>query len=67
MNCKNTVFDFKRLVGRKFKEPEAQAELQRLITKSRELPDGSIGLEVRLIHFYFVIHCVTDSLGDAQG
>lgn len=51
MNCKSTVFDFKRLIGRKFKEPDAQAELQRLVAKSRELPDGSIGIEVR-IDFY---------------
>lgn len=51
MNCKSTVFDFKRLIGRKFKEPDAQAELQRLVAKSRELADGSIGIEVR-IDFY---------------
>jgi molecular chaperone DnaK (HSP70) len=46
MNCKNTVFDFKRLIGRKFSDPDAQIELKRLLCKSRELDDGSIGLEV---------------------
>lgn len=61
MNCKNTVFDFKRLIGRKFSDPEAQNELKRLLAKSREMPDGSIGIEVRSMLCCFcgaVLYCV---------
>ena len=40
MNPKNTVSQIKRLIGRKFKEPEVQREIQWLPYKVVEGPDG---------------------------
>jgi len=46
MNAKNTVSDIKRLIGRKFNDPEVQAEIKNLPFKTKALPDGNIGIEV---------------------
>ena len=46
-NFKNTSTNFKRLLGRKFNEPEVQAELERMPgVKFVELPEGTVGIQV---------------------
>lgn len=47
MNFKRTVSQFKRLVGRKFDEPEAQAEMNRLPNKFVRKDNGDIGVQVQ--------------------
>jgi molecular chaperone DnaK (HSP70) len=48
-NFKNTVSQFKRLIGRRYDDPEAQAELQNAPFKHQALPDGRIGIVVCLL------------------
>lgn len=45
-NYRNSPTDFKRLIGRKFADPEVQEELARLPLNFLELPDGNVGVEV---------------------
>jgi molecular chaperone DnaK (HSP70) len=45
-NSKNTVSCIKRLIGRKFNNPEVQEELARLPFNAVELPNGDIGVKV---------------------
>lgn len=46
MNAKNTISDIKRLIGRKYNDPEVQAEIKTLPFKTKALPDGNVGIEV---------------------
>lgn len=46
-NLKNTVFSFKNLIGREFKDPVVQQEMHSLPYKLVELPDHSVGVEVK--------------------
>eukprot|EP01099_Mayorella_cantabrigiensis_P004413 TRINITY_DN330_c1_g1_i1.p1 TRINITY_DN330_c1_g1~~TRINITY_DN330_c1_g1_i1.p1 ORF type:complete len:107 (+),score=28.44 TRINITY_DN330_c1_g1_i1:265-585(+) len=46
MNFKNTIGNFKTLLGRKFREESAQRELVNFVNKVEELPDGEIGIHV---------------------
>lgn len=43
-NTKNTFFGFKRLLGRKFKDPFVQQELKSLPFKVVETANGNIGM-----------------------
>lgn len=46
-NLRNTVFSFKHLIGREFKDPIVQQEMHSLPYKIVELPDRSAGVEVK--------------------
>lgn len=48
-NPKNTVFGFKRLIGRKFRDPLVQTEITYLPYQVIELPNGEIGIKVRYL------------------
>ncbi|CAH1268173.1 HSPH1 [Branchiostoma lanceolatum] len=45
-NYKNTVYQFKRFLGRRFQDPQVQAELQHVQFKAAEMPDGSVGMKL---------------------
>ncbi|XP_066286292.1 heat shock 70 kDa protein 4-like isoform X4 [Branchiostoma lanceolatum] len=45
-NYKNTVYQFKRFLGRRFQDPQVQAELQHVQFKATEMPDGSVGMKL---------------------
>ena len=45
-NLKNTVSQFKRLIGRKFSDPVVLEEKKRLSCQLVERPDDSIGVKV---------------------
>jgi len=45
-NVKNTIHGFKRLLGRKYNDPQVQRELQFLPYKITPQVDGSIGIYV---------------------
>ncbi|GIY52326.1 hypothetical protein CDAR_207871 [Caerostris darwini] len=45
-NLKNTIFNFKRLIGKRYNDPAVQNEVSYLPYVTRELPNGSIGVEV---------------------
>lgn len=45
-NMKNTIHGFKRLLGRKYNDPQVQRELQTLPFKVTHQSDGSIGIHV---------------------
>ena len=45
---KNTIFGFKRLLGRKYKDPFVKKEVQNLPYKISEQADGSIGIHVSI-------------------
>lgn len=45
-NMKNTVYGFKRLLGRKYNDPQVQKELQSLPFKTSKEPDGGVGIHV---------------------
>lgn len=45
-NVKNTIHGFKRLLGRKYNDPQVQGELQFLPFKITSQADGSIGIHV---------------------
>ncbi|CAB3224942.1 unnamed protein product [Arctia plantaginis] len=48
-NMKNTVFGFKRLLGRKFNDPYIQKELKHFPYKVEQRPDGGIGIRVNYL------------------
>lgn len=45
-NVKNTIHGFKRLLGRKYNDPQVQSELRFLPYKIISQADGSIGIPV---------------------
>ncbi|XP_078684092.1 heat shock 70 kDa protein 4-like isoform X4 [Branchiostoma floridae x Branchiostoma belcheri] len=45
-NYKNTVYQFKRFLGRRFQDPQVQAELQHVQFRAAEMPDGSTGMKL---------------------
>lgn len=49
MNMKNTVFGFKRLLGRKFSDPHVQKEIKYLPFKVESRSDGGIGVRVKYL------------------
>ncbi|KAJ2950678.1 hypothetical protein O0L34_g8937 [Tuta absoluta] len=48
-NMKNTVFGFKRLLGRKFSDPHVQKELRTFPFKVEQRADGGIGIRVNYL------------------
>ncbi|XP_015116865.1 97 kDa heat shock protein isoform X2 [Diachasma alloeum] len=48
-NMKNTIFGFKRLLGRKFNDPQVQKEIRFLPYKITAQPDGTIGIHVQYL------------------
>ncbi|XP_013134636.1 PREDICTED: heat shock 70 kDa protein 4, partial [Papilio polytes] len=48
-NMKNTVFGFKRLLGRKFSDPHVQKELKHFPFKVEQRGDGGIGIRVNYL------------------
>ncbi|OAD58715.1 Heat shock 70 kDa protein 4L, partial [Eufriesea mexicana] len=48
-NMKNTIHGFKRLLGRKYNDPQVQRELQMLPFEVTQQPDGSIGIHVQYL------------------
>lgn len=48
-NMKNTIHTFKKLLGRHYRDPKVQAELQSLNYRVVELPDRSVGVVVRYL------------------
>lgn len=45
-NMKNTIYGFKRLLGRKFNDPQVQREIKMLPFKVTQQADGNIGIHV---------------------
>ncbi|XP_011497950.1 PREDICTED: heat shock 70 kDa protein 4 isoform X2 [Ceratosolen solmsi marchali] len=48
-NMKNTIYGFKRLLGRQYNDPFVKNELQSLPWNYSKQPDGSIGIHVRYL------------------
>ena len=48
-NMKNTIYGFKRLLGRKYNDPQVQRELQALPFKATQQADESIGIHVQYL------------------
>ncbi|XP_066589095.1 heat shock 70 kDa protein 4 isoform X2 [Prorops nasuta] len=48
-NMKNTIHGFKRLLGRKYNDPQVQKELKSLTYKTSQRLDGSIGIHVQYL------------------
>lgn len=48
-NMKNTIYNFKRLLGRKYNDPQVQYERQTLPFKMSQQTDGSIGIHVSVV------------------
>lgn len=48
-NMKNTIYGFKRLLGRKYNDPHVQQELKYLPFGVIQQPNGSIGIKVCLL------------------
>lgn len=48
-NMRNTVFGFKRLLGRKFSDPYVQKELKHFPFKVEQRPDDGIGIRVNYL------------------
>ncbi|XP_059060125.1 97 kDa heat shock protein isoform X3 [Achroia grisella] len=48
-NMKNTVFGFKRLLGRKFSDPFVQKELKHFPFKVEQRSDGGIGIRINYL------------------
>lgn len=54
-NMRNTIYGFKRLLGRKYSDPHVQQELKYLPFRVTQQPNGSIGVKVR---FYKPKECL---------
>ena len=55
INPKNTIFGVKRLLGKKFSNPDVQRDIKQLPYKVKEAPDGGILIEVSYLgeqHFF---------------
>ncbi|XP_026824176.1 97 kDa heat shock protein isoform X2 [Ooceraea biroi] len=48
-NVKNTIYGFKRLLGRKYNDPQVQSEMRFLPYKISPQADGSIGIHVQYL------------------
>ncbi|XP_078047871.1 heat shock protein 70Cb isoform X2 [Augochlora pura] len=48
-NMKNTVYGFKRLLGREYNDPQVQHELKMLPFKATQQTDGHIGIHVQYL------------------
>lgn len=48
-NMKNTIGDFKRLLGRKYNDPQVQNELKFIPYRVEQRPDGGIGIRVNYL------------------
>ncbi|KAL5293096.1 HSPA4L family protein [Megaselia abdita] len=48
-NMKNTITGFKRLLGRKFNDPQVQKELTSIPYKVEQQPDGGIGIKANYL------------------
>nr|XP_034171697.1 97 kDa heat shock protein isoform X1 [Osmia lignaria]XP_034171698.1 97 kDa heat shock protein isoform X1 [Osmia lignaria] len=48
-NMKNTIYGFKRLLGRKFNDPQVQREIKMLPFKVTQQADGNIGIHVQYL------------------
>ncbi|KAK0177021.1 hypothetical protein PV328_001112 [Microctonus aethiopoides] len=48
-NMKNTIYGTKRLLGRKYTDPQVQKEIQNLPYKTSKQLDGSIGIHVQYL------------------
>lgn len=48
-NMKNTVFGFKKLLGRKYSDPHVQKELKHFPFKVEQRADGGIGIRVNYL------------------
>ena len=46
-NMKNTIFGFKRLLGRKSNDPHVQRELQQIPYRTSVKSDGRLGIKVK--------------------
>ncbi|XP_038055584.1 97 kDa heat shock protein-like [Patiria miniata] len=49
-NYKNTVINFKRLMGRQYDDPLLQEELPRILNEKVKRPDGGIGIKVQYMN-----------------
>lgn len=48
-NMKNTIYGFKRLLGREYNDPQVQHELKMLPFKATQQTDGNIGIHVQYL------------------
>lgn len=48
-NTKNTIYGFKRLLGRKYNDPQVQQELKSLPFKVTQQSDGNLGIHVQYL------------------
>lgn len=48
-NMKNTIYGFKRLLGRKYNDPQVQREIKMLPFKVTQQADGNIGIHVQYL------------------
>ncbi|GFX64209.1 heat shock 70 kDa protein 4L [Trichonephila clavipes] len=48
-NLRNTLFSFKRLIGRKYNDPVIQSELKYVAFHTCELPNGDVGVTVNYL------------------
>nr|URW69964.1 heat shock protein [Bemisia tabaci] len=55
-NMKNTVYGFKRLLGRQYKDPFIQKDLQSLTYQTVETPSGGVGIKVNYLNEPHVFH-----------
>lgn len=60
-NMKNTVYNLKRLLGRKFRDPQVQRELKLLPFNVVETSNGNIGIKVRLLFYHWNL-CLYNSV-----
>lgn len=54
-NFKNTITQFKRLLGRQYADPEIQEELASAVFRHEALPDGRIGIKVQHISVHMTL------------
>lgn len=51
---RNTVYNLKRILGRKYRDPSVQKELQLLPFTVLETANGNIGVKVSTVNTYLV-------------